>query len=161
MRIKYIDVLKAVAIIAVVLYHTGLMTYGYLGVDLFLVIAGYLTTRSICSNLVVSDYQTTRGCRYYVRFEFSRVIRLLPPLLVAGALCMLLGFFTMLPDDYENLSQSVIATNGFGNNILSAITVGDYWKVSNNYRPLMHTWYVGVVMQFYLVYPFLFQVINH
>lgn len=58
MRIKYIDVLKAFAIIAVVLYHTGLMTYGYLGVDLFLVIAGYLTTKSIFSKVVAPDTQT-------------------------------------------------------------------------------------------------------
>lgn len=62
----------------------------------------------------------------------------------------------MLPDDYENLSQSVIATNGFGNNILSAITTKNYWDISNDYKPLMHTWYVGVVMQFYLVYPIVF-----
>ena len=62
----------------------------------------------------------------------------------------------MLPDDYENLSQSVIATNGFGNNILAAITTKNYWDISNDYKPLMHTWYVGVVMQFYLVYPILF-----
>ena len=47
MRIKYIDLLKAFAIIVVVLYHVGVMTYGYLGVDLFLVIAGYLTTKSL------------------------------------------------------------------------------------------------------------------
>ena len=51
MRIKYIDVFKALAIIAVVLYHTGLMTYGYLGVDLFLVVAGYLTTKSLCTKM--------------------------------------------------------------------------------------------------------------
>ena len=69
---------------------------------------------------------------------------------------MLAGFYTMLPDDYENLSQSVIATNGFGNNILAAITTGNYWDVSNDYKPLMHTWYVGVLMQFYLFYPILF-----
>ena len=69
---------------------------------------------------------------------------------------MLLGFFVMLPDDYENLSQSVIATNLFANNILAAITTKNYWDVVNEYKPLMHTWYVGVVMQFYLVYPFLF-----
>ena len=62
----------------------------------------------------------------------------------------------MLPDDYENLSQSVIATNLFGNNILSAITTKNYWDVVNDYKPLMHTWYFGVVMQFYLVYPALF-----
>lgn len=51
MRIKYIDVLKAFAIIAVVFYHAGIMTYGYLGVDVFLVIAGYLTTRSLYSKM--------------------------------------------------------------------------------------------------------------
>lgn len=60
MRIKYIDVLKAFAIIAVVLYHTGLMTYGYLGVDLFLVVSGYLTTRSLFAKLFASN-QTGGG----------------------------------------------------------------------------------------------------
>lgn len=55
MRIKYLDVLKAIAIIAVVLYHTGLMTYGYLGVDLFLVIAGYLTTRSLYAKMLTPN----------------------------------------------------------------------------------------------------------
>lgn len=154
MRIKYIDVLKAIAIIAVVLYHTGLMTYGYLGVDLFLVIAGYLTTQSIFNKFIVFE----KPCVYggYFIFVLSRVIRLFPPLLFAGILCILLGYFVMLPDDYENLSQSVIATNGFTNNILAAITTKNYWDVANDYKPLMHTWYVGVVMQFYLVYPFLF-----
>lgn len=156
MRVKYIDVLKAFAIIAVVLYHTGLMTYGYLGVDLFLVIAGYLTTKSLCSKMELPNGLTGGMGGFYVKFEFSRIIRLLPPLLVAGALCMLLGFFTMLPDEYENVGESTIATNFFANNILAAITTKNYWDVSNEYAPLMHTWYVGVVMQFYLVYPILF-----
>jgi len=151
-RIAYIDVLKAFAIISVVLYHTGLMIYGYLGVDLFLVISGYLTTRSLFAKINAPE-SLTGG---YVKFEISRIIRLLPPLLVAGIACMVLGFFVMLPDDYENLSQSVIATNVFGNNILSAITTKNYWDISNDYKPLMHTWYVGVVMQFFIVYPVLF-----
>ena len=154
-RIAYLDVLKAFAIIAVVLYHTGLMTYGYLGVDLFLVIAGFLTTKSLCSKMDI-QYNLCGGGRFYVMFEISRIIRLLPPLLFAGIFCMLFGYFVMLPDDYDNLSQSVIATNGFGNNILAAITTRNYWDIVNDYKPLMHTWYVGVVMQFYLVYPFLF-----
>ena len=154
MRIKYIDVLKAFAIIAVVLYHTGLMTYGYLGVDLFLVIAGFLTTKSLYAKMIIPDNPVEGG--FYVKFEISRIIRLLPSLLVAGIICMLLGFFVMLPDEYENLSQSVIATNGFGNNILSAITTKNYWDISNDYKPLMHTWYVGVLMQLYFFYPILF-----
>ena len=155
MRIKYIDVLKAFAIIAVVLYHAGLMTYGYLGVDLFLVIAGYLTTRSLYTKMISPELMNGGG-RFYVNFEISRIIRLLPPLLIAGTICMALGYFVMLPDDYENLSESIIATNFCANNVLSALTTKDYWAIANDYRPLMHTWYVGVVMQFYLVYPILF-----
>ncbi len=50
----------------------------------------------------------------------------------------------MLPDDLENLSQSVIATNFFTNNILQAITTKNYWDVVNEYKPLMHTWSLGV-----------------
>lgn len=153
-RFAYIDVLKALAIIAVVLYHTGLMPYGYLGVDVFFVIAGFFTTRSLYRIILIADRPTIRGG--YFTFEISRIVRLLPPLLIAGTVCMFLGFMTMLPDDYENLSQSVIATNFFGNNILGAITTGNYWDVVNDYKPLMHTWYVGVLMQFYIVYPFLF-----
>lgn len=69
---------------------------------------------------------------------------------------MALGYFVMLPDDYENLSESVIASNSFANNFLSAITTRNYWDVTNEFKPLMHTWYVGVLMQFYLIYPLLF-----
>lgn len=141
-RIKYLDALKAVAIIAVVLYHAGLLRYGYLGVDVFLVLAGFFVTKS----LEEKKYFSFVGCR---------ILRLLPVLLVAGLVTMAVGWFTMLPDDYENLGESVIATNLFANNILSAITTGDYWNIANEYKPLMHTWYVGLLMQFCLVYPLL------
>ena len=69
---------------------------------------------------------------------------------------MILGYVTMLPDDYENVAESVIATNFFGNNVLSAITTKNYWDIANDFKPLMHTWYVGVIMQFYVVLPILF-----
>ena len=100
--------------------------------------------------------EVERKVKDYFDFEVSRVVRLLPVLLVAGVVCMALGYWAMLPDDYENLSESVVATNLFGNNILAAITTKNYWDVVNEYKPLMHTWYVGVVMQFYIVYPILF-----
>lgn len=61
----------------------------------------------------------------------------------------------MLPDDYENLAESVVATNFFANNILQCITTKNYWDVVNEYKPLMHTWYVGVIMQFYVSVPLL------
>lgn len=153
MRFRYLDVLKAIAIIAVVLYHSGFLTYGYLGVDLFLVIAGYLTTKSLCSKILVAKTSTFGE---YFDFEVSRLVRLLPVLLVASIVCMAIGYWTMLPDDYENLSESAIASNTFVNNILASITTKNYWAVTNDYKPLMHTWYVGLLMQFYLIYPLVF-----
>ena len=153
MRFNYLDVLKAIAIIAVILYHSGFMPLGYLGVDIFLVINGYLITKSLSKAFMEDNKRAIPG---YFSFVISRIDRLLPVLLVAGIVCMAVGFFVMLPDDYENLSESVIATNLFGNNILAAITTKNYWDVVNEYKPLMHTWYVGVVMQFYLLYPILF-----
>ena len=144
-RLTYIDVLKAFAIIAVVLYHAGILGYGYLGVDVFLVIAGFLTTKSL-----------EGGGKRYFPFVIGRVMRLLPVLLCAGVVAMAVGWFAMLPDDYENLAESVFASNLFSNNILSAITTGDYWSIANEYKPLMHTWYVGLLMQLYLTYPLMF-----
>lgn len=61
----------------------------------------------------------------------------------------------MLPDDFENTAQSVVATNFFCNNILESITTKNYWDVGNEYKPLMHTWYVGLLMQFYILVPLL------
>lgn len=147
-RLAYLDVLKAIAVFAVVLYHFGLLPYGYLGVDVFLVVGGFLVTRSLQRR---SDGESG----WYPAFLYDRLLRFLPVLLVAGITAMAAGWFTMLPDDYENLSESVVATDFFANNILSAITTGDYWNIANEYKPLMHTWYVGLLMQMYVLYPLL------
>jgi Acyltransferase family len=64
-----------------------------------------------------------------------------------------IGLLTMLPDDLENLSQSVVASNFFANNILLELTTGNYWNVLNDYKPLMHTWSLGIEEQYYLIYP--------
>lgn len=146
-RKLYFDVLKAIAIIAVVLFHLGVCGNGYLGVDVFLVVAGYFTSLSI------SGRKASWG-GYYL-FVFSRLFRLWPLLLVAGLVCLILGWWLMLPDDYENLAESVVATNFFGNNILQAITTKNYWDVVNEYKPLMHTWYVGLLMQYYVIFAIL------
>ena len=143
-RSVFFDLLKAVAIIAVMLYHFELMQYGYLGVDVFLVIAGFLTGKSI-------QRAHEKGTFGYFGFLFKRVLRLLPLLLIAATVCLFVGYFLMLPDDYENLAESVIATNFFSNNILQCITTKNYWDVVNNYKPLMHTWYLGVLFEAYII----------
>ena len=140
----FFDLIKAVAILAVVLYHFGLMQYGYLGVDIFFVVAGYLTGKSI-------QRSREKGKPGYFGFLIKRLIRLLPLVLIASIVCLLIGCFLMLPDDYENLAESVVATNFFSNNILQCITTKNYWDVVNNYKPLMHTWYLGVLFEAYIL----------
>ena len=76
-------------------------------------------------------------------------------MILACTVCMLTGSAGMLPDDYENLSASVFGTLAYSNNILQAITTKDYWNVSNDFKPLMHTWYLGITVQFYLIIPFI------
>jgi acyltransferase 3 len=149
-----IDALKGIAIIAVVLYHFGggYLTYGYLGVDIFFVVSGYFMMKSITKAMEKNKFS-------YWRFIVSRVARLWPLILIMSTLALGLGLFTMLPDDLENLSESVIASNVFANNVLSCITTKNYWDIANVFKPLMHTWYVGVLMQAYVLLPLIYLIV--
>lgn len=143
-----LDALKGVAIVAVVLFHMGLLKSGYLGVDSFFVINGFLIIPSVIRKIEQSGF-------YFIDFMKKRIIRLLPLIVLASAVALGLGYFLMLPDHYENLAQSVIAGNLMSENILSAITTKNYWDVVNEYKPLMHLWYVGILFEFYIVFPIL------
>ena len=145
-RIDYIDVLKAIAIIAVVLYHVGYMDFGYLGVDIFLVINGYLLAMGF------NQLKTFTGGS---KFLINRLLRLYPVLIIASVACLAWGAYWMLPYNYYDLSQYTIATNLFINNILMSIKSSNYWNILNEYKPLMHTWYLGVIVQFYVFFAFL------
>ncbi len=142
-RFEYLDVLKAVAIIAVVLYHFGCMQYGYLGVDIFLVVNGFLLAK---------DFKELSTFRGEVNWLVKRILRLYPLTLLATGVCLLWGSYWMLPYTYQDLAQNVIATDVFANNILMSIKSADYWNVLNDYKPLMHTWYLGIIVQFYVFF---------
>ena len=152
-RNAFIDMLKGVAIVVVVFYHLGAFKYGWFAVDMFLVINGYLITNSIGSRINSGNFSPSR---YLVR----RFARLWPLVVAVGLVALIIGYFTMLPDDLENVAESVVASNFFGNNILSTITARDYWDVKQEYKPLMHLWYVGMIAQFYVAYILLVAVIK-
>ena len=148
---KDLDALKGIAIIAVVLFHIGLLKSGYLGVDAFFVINGFLVVPALYKKIVGGGFS-------YFGFMEKKMLRLMPLVVIASFVCLLIGFIGMLPDNYENLAESVIASNIFSENILSAITTKNYWDVSNDYKPLMHLWYVGILFEFYLILPLLMMV---
>lgn len=146
-RITIFDSLKGLSILAVVLYHFwSILPYGYLGVDIFFVISGFFMAKGLLKQFEENRFK-------YFNYVKKRVIRLWPLILIVSILSLLVGFVVMLPDDYENLSESVVASSVFANNILQCITTKNYWDVVNTYKPLMHLWYVGVLMQAYVVIP--------
>ncbi len=144
------DILKAIAMIVVIVYHVSTLPYTYISVDIFLVISGYWFIKSTVPKV-------ERGELKFFSFLFGRLVRLWPVLLLTVAVSLGVGFFTMLPDDLENLGQSALASVFFGNNTLSCITTGNYWNTANDYKPLMHTWYLGILVQAYVVLLLIFR----
>lgn len=143
-----IDGIKGLAIIAVILYHVGMLPYGFLGVDAFLVINGFLIIPSLLRQIQTGNF-------HFFPWLIKRLFRLWPIVLAASIVCLAVGYWLMIPDSYENLAESVVASNVFANNILAAITTKNYWDVSNEFKPLMQMWYLGVVVQFYVIYSLL------
>jgi len=146
-----IDGLRTIAVMSVIFFHFGCLPNGYLGVDVFLVISGYLITKIIHKEVLRNEFSI-------IQFYLRRTRRIIPLVLFVNIIALIIGFVVMLPDDFENLSESVVATNAFSNNILQYITTGNYWDVVNEFKPLMHTWSLGIEEQFYIIYPLIFLI---
>lgn len=148
-----IDGLRAIAVVAVIIFHIGFIPNGFLGVDMFFVISGYLIT-----GIIYREW--SEGRFSILNFYERRIRRIIPLVTFICLVALVLGIWVMLPDDLENLSESIIATNLFSNNILQAITTRNYWDVVNEYKPLMHTWSLAIEEQYYFLYPFLFLLLS-
>ena len=148
-----LDMLKGLSIIAVVLYHIGWLSTGYLGVDVFFAINGFFILPGLLKRIGGGNFQ-------YISFLLKRIMRLWPLILIACAVTFAVGAYGMLPDDFENLAQSVIASDLMSNNILAAITTKNYWDSVNEYKPLMHFWYVGILVEFYVFMPLMLMLSN-
>jgi peptidoglycan/LPS O-acetylase OafA/YrhL len=144
-----IDGLRAIAVLAVIVNHAaaGLLPGGFLGVDLFFVISGYLITGILLGDLEAGRFSIAR---FYER----RARRIIPPLMLVMLLCIPFAVVLDLPDDLENFGQSLIATTFFANNILLLLTSG-YFQLEAAFKPLLHTWSLGVEEQYYLLVPLL------
>lgn len=121
------------------------MTGGYIGVDIFFVISGFLITGILRRDMEAGRYSL-------LAFYERRIRRILPALIVVMAACFPFAWWLMLPDVLENFGQSVVATSLFSNNILLSIVSG-YWDLESGFKPLLHTWSLGVEEQFYVVFP--------
>lgn len=148
-----VDGLRAIAAGSIVLAHAGvpLLRGGFLGVDIFFVISGFLITS-------ILERELGEGRFSLARFYERRARRILPSLLLVVTCCIPPALYLMLPEYRQNFGQSVVATLFFSNNLLLALTSG-YWELESSFKPLLHTWSLGVEEQFYLAFPLLLAVL--
>ena len=149
-----IDGLRAVAVIAVVLFHFGVPGFsgGFVGVDVFFVISGYLITSIIWR-------QREAGRFSFVEFWARRARRILPALFVLLMAVLVAGWFLMAPKDYEELGRSVRYQVMFASNLLFMRQEG-YFDAASDLKPLLHTWSLAVEEQFYIVFPLILTLLS-
>lgn len=144
---REIDGLRAVAVIPVILFHAGFGVFsgGYVGVDVFFVISGYLIT-TILINELEQGYLSIAG--FYER----RARRILPALFVVMLACLPFAYMWMLPSQLKDFTQSLVAVVTFSSNILFWKEEG-YFAAAAELKPLLHTWSLAVEEQYYLLFP--------
>ncbi len=146
---REIDGLRALAVVPVIAFHAGIGWFsgGFVGVDVFFVISGYLITSIILA-------EQAKGQFSLVRFYERRARRILPALLLVVAVCIPVAWVLLLPNDYFDFSESLVAVAAFASNILFHLRSG-YFEADAELKPLLHTWSLGVEEQFYLLFPLL------
>lgn len=144
-----IDGLRALAVIPVILYHAGLDVFsgGFVGVDIFFVISGYLITSIILAEME-SGVFTLSG--FYER----RMRRILPALFFVLLVSLPFAWFWLLPHEIKDFGRSIMAVALFSSNILFWKESG-YFATDAEFIPLLHTWSLGVEEQFYVIFPLL------
>jgi peptidoglycan/LPS O-acetylase OafA/YrhL len=149
-----IDGLRAIAVLSVILYHaefligqTKFLPGGFLGVDVFFVISGFLIT-----SLIVAEFDKT-GTISITSFYQRRARRLLPALLLVILATLPFSWMLLLPEQLLDYAKSLVSSLFFGSNFYWNLSLQQYGAESSLLKPLLHTWSLAVEEQFYIIYP--------
>ncbi len=142
-----IDGLRAIAVSAVLCFHAGWIypSTGFVGVDVFFVISGFLISRIIIEEIKSGDFT-------FQAFYERRARRLAPAFFFVVLVTLLAGFFVFPPSDYKYLAESSIAATFFISNVYFWLDI-DYFSTTAELKPLLHTWSLSIEEQFYFVFP--------
>ena len=146
-----IDGLRALAVLSVVIYHAfpTRLTGGFIGVDIFFVISGFLISTIILGNL-------QKGSFSYLEFYRRRIRRIFPALMVVLLACLGLGWFGLLAGEYQQMGWHTLGGIGFVSNLMLWSEAGfDYFNTASESKPLLHLWSLAIEEQFYIVWPLL------
>jgi peptidoglycan/LPS O-acetylase OafA/YrhL len=144
-----IDGLRAIAVLSVVGFHAcpSWVKGGFIGVDVFFVISGFLISGIIYENLDKGEFT-------FREFYARRIRRIFPALIVVMSACLVLGWFSLLTDEYKQLGKHIAGGASFISNLLLWQESG-YFDNSSETKPLLHLWSLGIEEQFYIVWPLL------
>ena len=148
-----IDGLRSLAILPVILFHAGFKFFsgGFIGVDIFFVISGYLIT-----SIIIKEKES--GVFTLIDFYERRARRILPALFFVMLVSLPLAWFWLIPEDMKSFSKSLISICSFSSNIFYWLSEG-YFSTSSELIPFLHTWSLSVEEQYYLFFPILLIII--
>ena len=144
-----IDGLRAIAILSVLGFHAfgRLLPGGFVGVDIFFVISGYLISGILLRGLKQNNFS-------FIKFYSRRIKRIFPALSLMLVVTWIAGWYLLLPDEYARLGKHIASGAGFVSNVTLWKEAG-YFDQSGALKPLLHLWSLGVEEQFYLIWPLL------
>ena len=149
-----IDGLRAIAVLAVIIYHAQVKVFGsqlfgggFIGVDIFFVISGYLITSIILNELL------TKGSFSFKYFYERRVRRILPVLLIVMFVSLPFAWIYLFPSSLIDFSKSILSSIGFGSNFYFHYSGQEYGSLAGIFKPFLHTWSLSVEEQYYILFP--------
>ncbi len=157
MKLDYrpeIDGLRTIAVLAVIFYHTNFVIFdyeifkgGFIGVDIFFVISGYLISLIIFKELSIT------GTFSFKNFYERRIRRILPPLLLVMLVFLPISWRYLLPINFVDFSKSILYSLGFSSNYFFWSSGFSYGDTNTSLKPFLHTWSLSVEEQFYILFP--------
>lgn len=150
-----IDGLRAIAVIPVIFFHAGSMWFrgGYVGVDVFFVISGYLITTILLTEMEENGFSL-------INFYERRARRILPALFLVMLISFVGAWLIFQPQDMKDFAESLVAVSLFSSNFLFWHET-NYWDTASEFKPLLHTWSLAVEEQYYILFPLFLMALWH